>query len=492
MTVTRTVGPNRHPEPTHAREVRMLQAARAHRRRGDSSMVRSAMPCCGCARVRPVLLMWLLQLPPAPTDGYAPDTVLPLHTPRDCNCSTWAAGAPPGVSRSFATSLWASEAALRSAGAACAFPGRAVTPLPNASSAHDTGDGWCLCDGSSRWDDKSWTWCDPPAAAPSQINLLVINATAVGVNFVTADEGRTAGAVATAEFRVFGAAAAPAPVTTATGFSTLYADPGGKRRLSYHHVILAGLQERTEYEYRVSRAPAGPATPGTAAVWSGWKRFRSLYSTGVTRVAMYGDMGIFPATRELPGQALNNIGNLIEDVAAGRIDWVVHSGDHAYEFEECPEGTLTNCVGSRGDGYMDSYEALLAHAPWAPGFGNHEYLRGDKANRLLNITGTVTLACFHHYYFPCLTNDRLPCSWAGCRAHCQWQLEEVAPDDGPVVQCRYRSDAPGAPGFLPVLLQLHRLLRPQGQLWFHRTMELRLSGLSGRHPCLDTAGPAGY
>ena len=25
-----------------------------------------------------------------------------------------------------------------------------------------------------------------------------------------------------------------------------------------------------------------------------------------------------------------------------------------------------------GDGYMDSYAALLAHAPWAPGFGKQE------------------------------------------------------------------------------------------------------------------------
>ena len=76
---------------------------------------------------------------------------------------------------------------------------------------------------------------------------------------------------------------------------------------------------------------------------------------------------------------------MIDDVAAGRIDWVVHSGDHAYEFEEFP----TTPYGARGDGYMDSYSELFAHAPWAPGFGNHEYLRGDKANRLLNISASL-------------------------------------------------------------------------------------------------------
>jgi len=331
----------------------------------------------------PLLLLAATQIP-----GYANDTVLPHHTPRDCNCSAWADAA--GQNATFVASLWSSAASLRRAGAACAFPANAVTPLPNASSAHLTGDGWCLCDGAGRW-----TWCNPPAVAPSQINLLVINATAVGVSFVTADEGRTAGAAAVVELRAVNASA----VATVSGFSTRYTDPAnnnndrGKRHLSYHHVILAGLRERTEYEYRVRSGAAGSAAGG----WSAWKRFRSLYSDGVTRLAMYGDMGVFPATEQLPKgfcadrtrlcgptAARNNIGNLIDDVAAGRIDWVVHSGDHAYEFEENDRNVVVK--GSRGDGYMDSYEALLAHAPWAPGFGNHEYLRGDKANRLLNIT----------------------------------------------------------------------------------------------------------
>ena len=40
----------------------------------------------------------------------------------------------------------------------------------------------------------------------------------------------------------------------------------------------------------------------------------------------------------------------------------------------------------RGDGYMDAYSAFLAHAPWAPGWGNHEYLEEDRGNRLANIT----------------------------------------------------------------------------------------------------------
>ena len=64
----------------------------------------------------------------------------------------------------------------------------------------------------------------------------------------------------------------------------------------------------------------------------------------------------------VPGPASHAIGNLIDDWQAGRIDWVVHSGDHAYEFEVED--------GQRGDGYMDAYSALLAHVPFVPGWGN--------------------------------------------------------------------------------------------------------------------------
>eukprot|EP01052_Picozoa_sp_SAG31_P048457 SAG31_NODE_10147_length_1178_cov_0.886006_2_plen_224_part_01 len=78
-------------------------------------------------------------------------------------------------------------------------------------------------------------------------------------------------------------------------------------------------------------------------------------------------------------------------LTSGRSIWIVHSGDHAYEFEESDGLPKGISQGARGDGYMDSYSALLAHAPWAPGFGNHEYLRGDKANRLLNITAGLVV-----------------------------------------------------------------------------------------------------
>jgi len=73
------------------------------------------------------------------------------------------------------------------------------------------------------------------------------------------------------------------------------------------------------------------------------------------------------------------MGNLVDDVSNGLVDFIVHFGDHAYEFEVAG--------GARGDAYMDAYSEVLAHAPWAPGWGNHEYLEGDYGDRLANITG---------------------------------------------------------------------------------------------------------
>lgn len=438
--------------------------------------------------------------------GFVHDTVLPHHVPKDCACAAW------GSNASSAT-LWSDAATRAGAASSCAMPANAMTPdlaLP----IYSPSDGWCLCDAGA--DSQHWyTWCSPPPAHPSQLNLLLLNASAVSVNFVTADGGaRAAGCGCTVEAELREAAPAVVLATRQIrdGFSTLYRDSTSSRALSYHHVAMTGLAERTRYKYRVRvancssarppqppptwkrtvgikwcsgggnfivgdafgqgvdgscpllpaglssaekvalceavcaapnasacagftwypslghnllqnvtvgeccfrlvtsykppsntsdaecyekvRAPGplpcsgGGAAPATDTAWSEWLGFQSLYSSGVTRAAIYADMGVFvseappaPPTRALPAPARHNVGNLVDDLRAGLIDFAVHSGDHAYEFEV--NG------GARGDGYMDGYSAFLAHAPWAPGWGNHEYLEEDRGNRLANITAGI-------------------------------------------------------------------------------------------------------
>jgi len=49
--------------------------------------------------------------------------------------------------------------------------------------------------GATPW----YTWCEPPAAVPSQLNMLVVNSNVVVANFATADEGARASCVVEAE-----------------------------------------------------------------------------------------------------------------------------------------------------------------------------------------------------------------------------------------------------------------------------------------------------
>jgi hypothetical protein len=103
----------------------------------------------------------------------------------------------------------------------------------------------CLCYSGGDW----YTWCEPPATFPSQINLLVVNASAVAVNFVTNDQGTRDGC--RVEAQVKGPPSSPS--TAYSGYSTTYKDSESDRILSYHHVTLHSLAERTAYSQVTKR-----------------------------------------------------------------------------------------------------------------------------------------------------------------------------------------------------------------------------------------------
>jgi len=140
-----------------------------------------------------------------------------------------------------------------------------------------------------------------------------------------------------------------------------------------HFVRFSGLASRANYTYKVKSGADG-------GVWSREYTFRSLYDTGVSTVAIYGDMG---AHRH------NNMGNLRDDCSAGRIDALVHMGDHAYN--------LDTSADRHGDAYMNAFEPTLATCPWLPVIGNHESYLGptgdvvghDVTERYLNQTWGV-------------------------------------------------------------------------------------------------------
>ena len=136
-----------------------------------------------------------------------------------------------------------------------------------------------------------------------------------------------------------------------TGVSHKYTPPGRSYILSY--IKFGALRPRTTYYYKVKSG-------SSACGWSATYSFRSGYADGVTRMATYGDMG---------HSHYNNMENMLEDCTTGRIDAILHMGDHAYN--------LGYSGDRRGDAYMNALQPLLARCAWYPVIGNHEASDGD-------------------------------------------------------------------------------------------------------------------
>ena len=135
-----------------------------------------------------------------------------------------------------------------------------------------------------------------------------------------------------------------AAVSEPVGIGSSCKKPDG-RQYQMHFVKLTGLQPRGKYKYKVSSG-----TPD--AVTSDLFTFTAPYASGVTKLGIFGDMGVFE---------YNNMGNLLDDYTAGKIDLIVHMGDHAYDMEDGSS--------ERGDGYMNAYSKVLTSCPWMPVVG---------------------------------------------------------------------------------------------------------------------------
>jgi phosphodiesterase/alkaline phosphatase D-like protein len=75
------------------------------------------------------------------------------------------------------------------------------------------------------------------------------------------------------------------------------------------------MTPKAEYSYTVQSG-------GKGAKASKKFTFRAPYSDGVTKIALYGDMGVY---------TWNNMQNLYEDVVVNQTaDLIIHAGDHCY------------------------------------------------------------------------------------------------------------------------------------------------------------------
>ena len=90
-----------------------------------------------------------------------------------------------------------------------------------------------------------------------------------------------------------------------------------------HFVKLTGLKPRGKYVYKVSSG-----TPN--AVTSQLFTFTAPYDSGVTKLGIFGDMGVFQ---------YNNMGNLLDDYTSGKIDLIVHMGGESTQ-RSCTVSTI--------------------------------------------------------------------------------------------------------------------------------------------------------
>jgi len=246
-------------------------------------------------------------------------------------------------SQSDTNAKWKNGSPPADAGRNCAMP------------TNDVGETyWCFCRDSHNAD---WGYCMEPATpgTPVQLNVQVVAPTVAIAAWVTFE---SAGAEPhpTARLSKF---ADMRNAQALSGVTRTYTESGSKHRMySMHFVRLTGLAPRTKYYYDVNSGTGAPSSPV--------HDFVSLYhgsDGGPTKFAIFGDMGVY---------TYNNMDNLETDTAVGNIDFLIHLGDHAYN--------IADDDGYRGDGYMDAFSRVLAHVPWIPVLGNHEYY-GDEFHR---------------------------------------------------------------------------------------------------------------
>jgi len=262
--------------------------------------------------------------------------------PAECpqGCAMWSDLASDGNTRdqSDVDAKWLQGVAPKTAQRNCAGP------------SNDPGSygSWCYC---AKTHDASWGYCVPNQGVPEQINLQVANGDTVVVSFVTFEDT----APENPPFVVLDG-------KRVEGVTHEHKTPAGTRTLYMHFVRLSGLEPRKKYPYTVSSG-------GKTAHLSETQEFRAPYSSGETRLNIFGDMGVYQWT---------NMGNLLQDCEDGTADAVIHMGDHAYNEGQNDE--------KRGDGYMNMYSKILSQCPWVPVVGNHEYYSSEYIKRYQDST----------------------------------------------------------------------------------------------------------
>lgn len=150
--------------------------------------------------------------------------------------------------------------------------------------------------------NNTWGYCTSRDGVPEQINVQVGGTgDSVVVSFVTF------AATPPAHAPVVAMGVAPTALDTEVhGVTHVHTTTAKDRTYYMHFVYLGSLVPRTRYYYKVSSG--GVDAGGVSTGWSPVFAFRSGYSSGVTAVDIYGDMGVYE---------WNNMANVYADCANG-------------------------------------------------------------------------------------------------------------------------------------------------------------------------------
>merc|ERR1711871_1375364 len=299
------------------------------------------------------------------------DVVLPKYlAAQGCECLPWSeigSASNNASEQARIDSYWASGKSPVNASNYCAMPaasaglfecdGCTVDKIYNSFKGP-----WCYCKNSTGGSGE--TYCQPPEGIPEQINLQFAAPGVVVASFVTFDRTFDPSSPSKPEAMM---APEGQEMQSVLGVSHRY-DKLSKvyaGNYTFHFIKFAGLKAGQRYQYKVRSGLSGGA-------WSATFVFRGPVSSekaASTRWAAYGDMG---------HSHYNCMGNIRQDCAAGKIDAVLHMGDHAYD--------MGNGGDRRGDAYMNAFQPAIAGCPWIPVIGNHETNDGDNTERFLNMT----------------------------------------------------------------------------------------------------------
>lgn len=274
------------------------------------------------------------------------DVLSPQLVPPEEGCKAWSD--VPEMDQ-----YWVAGKPPAGAGSSCAQQGLGN---PNATWGSDMGSGAqahvisAYCVGKS---SGQLQMCTSGKGIPEQVNVQVASGSSVVLSFVTFEDHEPKDPPV-AKLSVNGEKTTVKGVTHkhVTVGCTAGSIPGAKNkpptpmdcRVYYMHFIkVSDMKPKATYTYTVQSG-------GVGATVSKEFSFRAPYSDGVTKIALYGDMGVY---------TWNNMQNLYEDVIVNQTsDLIIHAGDHCYNEGDSDE--------KRADAYMQAFEQTVAQAPWMP------------------------------------------------------------------------------------------------------------------------------